>query len=59
VITGDADAIVPPECARLYAEALPNATLETMPGCNHAVDVEHPAALAAAITSFLARKRDA
>jgi pimeloyl-ACP methyl ester carboxylesterase len=55
VITGDTDAVVPPECAALYAEALPNATLETMPGCGHAVDVEHPEALAAAVTSFLKR----
>lgn len=55
VIAGDADRIVPLECARRYAEALPNATLETMPGCGHAIDIEYPDALAAAINAFLAR----
>ncbi len=55
VITGDADRVVPPECASLYKDALPNATLETMPGVGHAIDLEHPAALAAAVSSFLNR----
>jgi pimeloyl-ACP methyl ester carboxylesterase len=57
VIAGDADRIVPFECAEAYVRALPNATLETMPACNHAIDAEHPAALAAAVASFLNRNR--
>jgi len=40
------------ECAALYKAALPNATLETMPGVGHAVDLEFPAALAATINAF-------
>jgi pimeloyl-ACP methyl ester carboxylesterase len=55
IVTGDSDKIVPPECGDLYRAALPNATLEKLPGCGHAIDREHPAALAAAITSFLNR----
>lgn len=52
IVWGDADRVVPFECAALYKAALPQATLETMPGVGHAVDLEQPAALAATIAAF-------
>lgn len=55
VVSGDADEVVPPECAAMYKAALPNAELESMPDCGHALDAEYPEALAAAVTSFLNR----
>jgi pimeloyl-ACP methyl ester carboxylesterase len=55
IVTGDADRVVPPECAERYRDALPNATLESLPGCGHALDAEFPDALAGAVTSFLKR----
>ena len=55
VISAEADEVVPPECALMYKAALPNAELETMPDCGHALDAEYPEALAAAVVSFLNR----
>ena len=50
VVWGDNDAVVPMECAHAYVEALPNAGLEIVPDCGHAVDLEAPESLAAIIT---------
>ena len=55
IVSGDADEVVPPECAAMYKAALPNAELETMPDCGHAIDAEYPEPLAAAVTAFLNR----
>ena len=55
VVWGDDDKIVPRECAELYRDALPNATLEVLPNCGHAVDLEQPGALLRTVSSFLAR----
>ncbi len=53
VLQGDADTVVPPAAAKAYSTALPNARLEVLPGCGHAIELEHPAAVAAATSSFL------
>ena len=50
VVWGDNDAVVPLECAHAYVDALPNARLEIVPDCGHAVDLEAPEALTALIT---------
>ncbi len=50
VVWGDNDAVVPMECAHAYVEALPDARLEIVPDCGHAVDLEAPESLAAIIT---------
>ena len=50
VVWGENDAVVPLECAHAYVEALPDACLEVVPDCGHAVDLEAPEALAALIT---------
>ena len=50
VVWGDNDAVVPIECAHAYVEALPDARLEIVPDCGHAVDLEAPESLAAIIT---------
>ena len=54
VVWGDGDRIVPRECAGLYADALPNARVETVADCGHAVALERPDALAALVRDFLA-----
>ena len=51
VVWGDSDAVVPVECAHAYVEALPDARLEVVPNCGHAVDLQAPEVLAAIITS--------
>lgn len=51
VVSGGEDRVVPVICARQYAAALPNATLEIVEGAGHYVDYEEPQALAARIAS--------
>jgi pimeloyl-ACP methyl ester carboxylesterase len=50
---GEADRVVPLECAELYRSALPNAKLQTFPNAGHALDLEQPAALAASVAAQL------
>lgn len=50
VVWGENDAVVPLECAHAYVEALPDARLEVVPDCGHAVDLEAPESLATLIT---------
>ena len=40
------DRVVPLECGEQYRKLLPDARLEIVRGCGHAVDLEAPAALA-------------
>lgn len=54
VIHGDHDQIVPASASALYAERLPNATLQTIAAAGHLIEMEQPKALASVITSFLA-----
>jgi pimeloyl-ACP methyl ester carboxylesterase len=49
VVWGEHDAVVPAECGEQYARLLPDARLETISGCGHAVDMERPAELAALV----------
>ena len=49
IIWGTHDSVVPPRCAALYAEALPNATTELVTGGGHFLDLEHPGQLASMI----------
>ena len=53
VAWGAHDRIVPLSCGRRYAEMLPNARLELIEGCGHAVDLEKPNELAALIAEFI------
>ena len=46
LVWGDDDRIVPPDAARLYAEALPNARLATIAACGHFAAFERPEELA-------------
>ena len=54
VVHGEHDAIVPRCCAEDYASLLPNARLEIAAGCGHAVDLEHPQALAKLVREHVA-----
>ena len=49
VVAGSEERVIPLTCARQYAAALPNATLEIFEGAGHYVDYEEPQALAALI----------
>jgi pimeloyl-ACP methyl ester carboxylesterase len=46
LVWGEDDMVVPLECAERYRALLPDARLEIVPDCGHAVDLEQPAALA-------------
>ena len=52
ILHGAADAIVPIDVARQYAEALPNARLEVVSGGGHLVEYEDPGAIATRIATF-------
>jgi pimeloyl-ACP methyl ester carboxylesterase len=54
VVWGDDDQIVPRECAELYRQALPQAKIEIITDCGHAVDLDQPEALAKLVSDFLA-----
>ncbi len=42
VVWGSEDRVVPLECGEAFARLLPNARLEIVKGCGHAVDLEAP-----------------
>jgi pimeloyl-ACP methyl ester carboxylesterase len=52
-VWGEADAIVPMDCASQYVEALPQARLEIVPGAGHALELEEPDVLAGLIADFV------
>jgi 3-oxoadipate enol-lactonase len=49
VIAGSESNVMPPDAARRFAEAIPNATLELVAGAGHHVELEAPEAVARAI----------
>ena len=55
IVWGDADHIVPRICADQYAEALPNARIETVADAGHVVELEQPAAFASLIQKFVSQ----
>lgn len=55
VIVGAEDELTPPADSRLIAEAVPGATLVTIPGAGHLSNLEQPDAFNAALTAFLAK----
>ena len=56
VVWGDDDKVVPMSAGKRYAEALPNAKLEIVKGCGHAVDMEQPEVLAKLVNTFIGRE---
>ena len=56
VVWGDDDKVVPLSAGKRYAESLPNAKLEVVKACGHAVDMEQPEALAKLVTNFIGRE---
>ncbi|KAA6186867.1 alpha/beta hydrolase [Thiohalocapsa marina] len=53
VISGSVDQVVPIADTRATAEALPNATLEILPGCGHVPQEECPDQVARVVTDWL------
>jgi poly(3-hydroxyoctanoate) depolymerase len=59
VLTGEADAIVPPVNARILARRIPNAELDIVPDAGHLLLMDHAEAVATRIAQFLAQDDDA
>jgi pimeloyl-ACP methyl ester carboxylesterase len=53
VVRAEHDRLIPGELAERYAELLPNARTETVPGTGHALAYEQPDRTAAAIAAFI------
>jgi pimeloyl-ACP methyl ester carboxylesterase len=56
VVWGDDDKVVPISAGKRYLESLPDAHLEIVRSCGHAVDMEQPEALAKLVTNFIGRE---
>jgi 3-oxoadipate enol-lactonase len=54
VLVGAEDALTPPSEAALLAAAIPRARFDVIPGAGHLANLENPAAVNAALGSFLA-----
>jgi pimeloyl-ACP methyl ester carboxylesterase len=55
VVWGDDDRVVPLECGERYAKLLPQASLEVVESCGHAVDMEKPLELARLMDAHVRR----
>ncbi|MDP9920543.1 3-oxoadipate enol-lactonase [Variovorax boronicumulans] len=53
VLTGDADAVVPPDVALSITREIPGCRSVVLPGVGHATAMQAPAQVAAALTQFL------
>lgn len=53
VVWGEGDVILPRSCAEQYARILPGATMRTIPGCGHRIELEAPDDLAALVVGFV------
>jgi len=56
VVLGTADRLIPPEMGRFYRQLLPNCHVLMVYDAAHAVDVERPEAVFAAVDDFLKRQ---
>ena len=53
ILTGELDAITPPECATEMAELVPNAVLHLVAACGHLCTLEQPDAVNSALRDWL------
>jgi len=53
VVAAESDRITPRSCAEQYVALMPQARLEVVPHCGHAVDMEQPSALARLVAGHL------
>ena len=56
VLCGDSDQLTPPECAQEIADLVPHAQLHWVGRCGHMLTMEHPKAVGASITRWLAQQ---
>lgn len=56
LVTGDEDAVAPPQSVRAMAQKLTDARVEVLRGCGHWTPVERPEECAALLRAFLARR---
>jgi len=56
IVWGDDDKVVPISAGKRYLESLPDAHLEIVRSCGHAVDMEQPEVLAKLVTNFIGRE---
>lgn len=59
ILWGDADAIAPLGCARVYADCIPGARLELLPGAGHRPEIEATDRFVELLTDFLEPVREA
>ena len=55
VVWGDDDKVVPLSAGKRYVEVLPDAKLEIVKSCGHAIDMEQPEKLAKLVADFIGR----
>ena len=53
MVAAESDRIIPRSCAEQYVELIPQAHLEIVPNCGHAVDMEQPSVLAGHVAAHL------
>ena len=53
IIWGKNDAIIPPECADLFQNALPNSTVKLIDNCGHLPQMEQPDEFVKLVNNFL------
>jgi pimeloyl-ACP methyl ester carboxylesterase len=59
LLWGENDPFGPPEAARAFAQRIPTATLELMPGAGHAVWIDDPDHAAGVVTKFITERTKA
>jgi pimeloyl-ACP methyl ester carboxylesterase len=57
VVTGDDDVLIPPHNSRLLARLVPDAHLEVVAGCGHAIPASDPDCIARALARLMRRER--
>ncbi|MEV7404219.1 alpha/beta fold hydrolase [Streptomyces sp. NPDC091267] len=59
VLSGERDALCPPDFHRVIADAVPDARLREVPGAGHLLPWQRPSAVSAALRDLLPRAQDA
>ena len=57
LVTGDEDAVAPPQAVRMMAERIAGSRVETLRGCGHWAPVEKPEECVGLLKRFLVERR--
>ena len=58
LVTGDEDAVAPPQVSRAMSERMPRARVAVLPRCGHWTPIERPDECARELRDFLAAQRN-